>query len=304
MSAWDKIYLKSCERMDDLSDGEVSLTVTSPPYWNAIDYGIHAADPSREENYRQRQYKEGFEGYEDYLDWITKISCEVLRVTKPGGFFALVVGTVLLDGRYYPLPSDVAYRLTRAGWLYHQDLTWCKVTAGARRAGVFIQKNYPGYYYPNIMAESIIVLRKPGPPIYQGRSAEEKQAAQVPLTDLMKKEILNNVWHIAPVPPGLIDHPCPFPEEIPWRLTLLYSYPGDLVLDPFAGSGQTLKVAHYMGRRFVGYETVEKYVELALSRLEEPPKIRRAQIVPVYSHIPLGWANAQMSGNDKLVANT
>ncbi len=65
-------------------------------------------------------------------------------------------------------------------------------------------------------------------------------------------DIANNVWHIAPVPPDVIDHPCPFPEEIPDRLIQLYSYADDVVLDPFAGSGQTLKVAKQLKRQVRG----------------------------------------------------
>ena len=56
----------------------------------------------------------------------------------------------------------------------------------------------------------------------------------------------NSIWHIAPIPPGYIRHPCPFPEEIPYRLMKLYSHKGDTVLDPFNGSGQTTKVASHL----------------------------------------------------------
>ena len=92
-------------------------------------------------------------------------------------------------------------------------------------------------------------------------------------------DIANNVWHIAPVPPDVIDHPCPFPEEIPDRLIRLYSYADDIVLDPFAGSGQTLKVAEQLDRQYVGYETIEKYVQLARARLKGKSAIRPQQLI-------------------------
>ncbi len=92
---------------------------------------------------------------------------EVLRVTKPGGFCAIVIGTVLLNGRHYPVPFDLIARLSRSGWEFHQDIVWHKCTAGVKRAGVTIQKPYPGYYYPNIMTEYILIFRKPGDPIYK-----------------------------------------------------------------------------------------------------------------------------------------
>jgi site-specific DNA-methyltransferase (adenine-specific) len=97
----------------------------------------------------------------------------------------------------------------------------------------------------------------------------------------------NNVWHIAPVPPDHIDHPCPYPEEIPYRLITMYSYPGELVLDPFAGSGQTTKVAKALGRHFAGCEIIQKYVDLALSRLDEPLSIRPKQLIAVFDKVSL-----------------
>ena len=95
----------------------------------------------------------------------------------------------------------------------------------------------------------------------------------------------NNIWHIAPVPPDHLDHPCPFPEEIPHRLISAYSYPGDLVLDPFAGSGQTTKVARCLGRRCAGYEVIAKYAELARRRLSEPLRIRPQQLVARFEKV-------------------
>ncbi len=100
-------------------------------------------------------------------------------------------------------------------------------------------------------------------------------------------DVANNLWHIAPVPPNIIEHPAPYPEEIPYRLIRLYSYPGDLILDPFVGSGQTLKVARHLERSYVGYEIIEKYVELAKRRIEEPLSIRPEQLIAVFDKIPL-----------------
>ncbi len=285
------IFHHSCEHMPELGDDTVALTVTSPPYWNAIDYDIHAADSSR--YYRTRTYRNGYEDYEEYLDWLDRIFDEVFRVTKPGGFCAIVIGTVLLAGRLYPVPFDVASRLSRRGWEFHQDIVWHKCTAGVKRAGVAIQKPYPGYFYPNIMNEYILIFRKPGPRIYETRTQVEKESAAFPIDRLFTMDIANNIWHIAPVPPGTIDHPAPFPEEIPYRLITLYSYPGDLVLDPFAGSGQTLKVAHHLGRQYVGYEIIEKYVELANQRIREPLHLRKEQLIAVFDKVPLDAPRAQ-----------
>ena len=272
----NRIYTRSCEDMRELDDDSVALTVTSPPYWNAIDYDIHASD--KQQHYRTRRYAQGYADYEEYLDWLERIFGGVLRVTKPGGFCAIVIGTVLLNGRHYPVPFDLIARLSRSGWEFHQDIVWHKCTAGVKRAGVTIQKPYPGYYYPNIMTEYILIFRKPGSSdLPAGYRADEKKKSAYPINRLFTMDIANNVWHIAPVPPDVIDHPCPFPEEIPDRLIRLYSYTGDVVLDPFAGSGQTLKVAKQLKRKYVGYETIEKYSQLAKARLTGKSAIRPQQ---------------------------
>ncbi len=280
-----RLYVKSSESMDEVADQSVTLTVTSPPYWNAIDYDRHAEDPT--ESYRTRQYRDGFVDYKSYLTWVSGIFSETLRKTRPGGYLAVVVGTVLLDGTAYPVPFDLVARLVEVGWLFHQDIVWHKSSGGVKRAGVFIQRPYPGYYHPNIMTEYILLFRKPGDPLYRDASAEQRDLARYQIGALFTKEVANNVWHIAPVPPGTLEHPCPFPEEIPYRLVQLYSYPGDTVLDPFLGSGQTTKVAFALGRNTVGYDVHEKYAQYSWRRLEEPLAVRPSQLVAEFEHVPL-----------------
>ncbi len=269
--------------MPELADNSVALTVTSPPYWNAIDYDIHAMDKTQQ--YRTRAYSNGFGEYIEYLDWLERIFKEVLRVTKPGGFCAIVIGTILQDGKHYPVPFDAMHRLTNSGWEFHQDIIWHKCTAGVKRAGVTIQKPYPGYYYPNIMTEYILIFRKPGAAIYKEVNERQKRESAYLINRIFTMDIANNIWHIAPVPPDLINHPCPFPEEIPYRLISLYSYRGDIVLDPFTGSGQTLKVAAHLGRKFVGYEIIEKYALLAQRRIKERLSIRELQLIATFDKI-------------------
>ncbi|HTP11030.1 MAG TPA: site-specific DNA-methyltransferase, partial [Anaerolineae bacterium] len=122
-------------------------------------------------------------------------------------------------------------------------------------------------------------------PIYKQTDRAAKNRSAYPINRLFTMDIANNVWHIAPVPPGVLDHPCPFPEEIPDRLIKLYSYKGDLVLDPFAGSGQTLKVAAKLDRRYVGYETIKKYAQLARQRIRGKSAIRPQQLIVRFDKI-------------------
>ena len=258
--------------MPQCPDGSIALTVTSPPYWNAIDYDIHTQQ-GNEAWHRQREYQAFGSTFEDYLGKVEGVFAEVLRATMDGGFCAVVCGTILQNGKHYPAPMLITERLLRSGWDFHQDIVWNKVTGGVKRAGSFIQRPMPGYYYPNIMTEYVLVFRKPG----QARRGTEPA---MPIDELFTRDIANNVWHIAPVPPKAIEHPCPFPEELARRLVALYSLPGDEVLDPFLGSGQTAVAALSAGRRCVGFDIEPSYVELAERRLAEPGAERRFQLVP------------------------
>ena len=188
----NQIFGHSSEQMAEVGNDRVALTVTSPPYWNAIEYDTHASDP--EAWHRERKEMD----YDGYLELLGTIFAENLRVTKPGGYAAIVIGTVLLRGRHTPLPYHLTNLMEKIGWEFHQDIIWHKVTGGVKRAGVFIQHPYPGYYYPNIMTEYILVFRKPGPAIFKGIDSERKERDRRPIDDLFKTEIANNVWHIAP----------------------------------------------------------------------------------------------------------
>src|SRR5262245_20327292 len=119
--------------MTQLADESVDLTVTSPPYSNAIDYASHVSDPAAD--YRPRQALD----YEGYLSFLDRCFSETLRATRPGGFCAVVIGTVLNNGVHTPLPFHLACRMERLGWEFHQDIIWSKVTGGVKRAGSSIQ---------------------------------------------------------------------------------------------------------------------------------------------------------------------
>ena len=196
-----QFYNKSCIEMSECDDNSIALTITSPPYWNAIDYDTHTEDS--EAWYRERNYDGLGVTYQDWLSTLKRVFLEVYRVTMDGGFCAIVIGTILHKSKHYPAPFDLTCELSKTDWNFHQDIIWNKVTGGVRRAGVFIQHQKPGYYYPNIMTEYILVFRKGEKPRYGN-------GASVPLDDVFKRDIANNVWHIAPVPPKNIDHPCPF----------------------------------------------------------------------------------------------
>jgi site-specific DNA-methyltransferase (adenine-specific) len=96
---------------------------------------------------------------------------------------------------------------------------------------------------------------------------------------------MTNVWNLLPVKYDCINHPCPFPEEIPYRLIQLYSFKDETVLDPFLGSGTTALVAKTLGRKFIGYEILEKFIEVTTERLKKP-LILRNQVLSYILKLP------------------
>ena len=267
-----RFYHASCLDMSECEDNSIALTITSPPYWNAIDYDTHTSD--NEAWYRERNYDGLGKTYKDWLATLKKVFSEAYRVTIDGGFCAIVIGTILHKGKHYPAPFDLTSQLSDTDWNFHQDIIWNKVTGGVRRAGSFIQHQKSGYYYPNIMTEYILIFRKGDKPRYGSQPT-------LPIDDVFKRDIANSIWHIAPVPPKTIDHPCPFPDELVRRLVLLYSERGDEILDPFLGSGQTARGALRFKRKCVGYEIESKYIELTCQRLYEEPR-RKYHLLPKF----------------------
>lgn len=261
------------DNVDTLSkfdDNIVDLTITSPPYRNAIDYDMHVKHGNNpQKNYRGKLSIK----VSQYIEEIGSLFNEVKRVTRDGGYCCIVIGNEINKGTLEPLPALLVAKLNQQGWNLHEEIIWHKVTGGANRAGSFVQHPYPSYFRANIMHEIILVMRKD-----KNRLRKMEYAFTNIDPNIVWKEIVNSVWHIAPVPPGFLDHPCPFPEEIPYRLINLYSNVDDVILDPFNGAGQTTKVAKYMERRFLGIDIHQQYVDYAKSRLKEPPHIRDESI--------------------------
>ena len=240
--------------------GKVALCVTSPPYHNSISYEGHVTDPRAD--YRTRKEL----SYSDeYLPFLDEVWSACYAMLAPGGHLAINVGSVLLEGFHFPLPQDVMVRLFQAKekWDFVQTIIWNKVTGGVRRAGSVIRYGLPGYWYPNIMSEHIIIVRKPGPSTYR---------RDVP------SEWWQPIWDLAPVPPGQIPHPAPFPEDLPHRLTRMVTDPGDIVLDPFLGAGTTAKAAYDLGRVCSGIDIEPSYVQYSKERLRMPSLVRPRQL--------------------------
>ena len=277
----NEIITGNCkEILSRIPANSIQLTITSPPYRNAIDYNIHV---SKNGGYYRGQTK--METAEYLEDMVEIFNDKVYRVTNIGGYCCIVIANEVVDGTILPLPHMLLSRLIEpfGNWNLHEEIIWHKVTGGTNRYGSFVINPYPKYYRANIMHEFILVLRKGD--VNSGRT---QRIEMLPVThEEWTKEIANSIWHIAPVPPGYIEHPCPFPEEIPYRLMKLYSYKGDTILDPFNGSGQTTKVAYHFQRQYVGIDIVKEYTKLAKERMnDEPLHIRPEALIANWKKIP------------------
>ncbi len=256
--ARDEIWVGDARDMDahgDIADGSVALVVTSPPYFagkayeEAMGHGHIPAD------------------YLEYLGMLRDVFAECVRKLEPGGRIAVNVANL---GRkpYRSLSSDVITILEELGLLLRGEIIWQKGRgAGGSCAWGSFQK--PGNPVLRDITERVIVASK-------GRfdravDARHRAKADLPSTATITVddflEATLDVWEFAPESAKRVNHPAPFPVELPLRLINLYTYAGDLVLDPFMGAGSTAVAAVRSGRHFVGFDTDAGYVDGALGRV-------------------------------------
>ena len=239
--AHNRIFLKSSERMDDLPDRCVHLMVTSPPYNVGKDYD---ADLSMEE----------------YLGMIEKVMSETYRVLVDGGRACVNVANI---GRkpYIPLHAYVIEIAAKVGFFMRGEIIWDKGMSGSSTAwGSWRSASNPTLRDTH---EYILVFQKP--PF--GRRAAERRMSTILREAFL--EFTKSTWRLPPASAKRAGHPAPFPVQLPRRLIDLYTFTGEVVLDPFMGTGATALAAHGSLRTFVGYEIEPSYVDVAHQRLKE-----------------------------------
>ncbi|MEA2902364.1 MAG: modification methylase [Actinomycetota bacterium] len=242
--------------MDDLKDGCVALVVTSPPYYAGKEYeqavGVGGVPAS----------------YLDYLAMLRDVFDECRRVLEPGGRIAVNVANL---GRrpYRSLAADVIRILQDdLGLLLRGEIVWVKAE-GASGSCAWGSYWSPANPVLRDISERVIVASKGR--FDRARLAPRRRAeglpseATVTADEFMESTL--DVWHIPPESARRVGHPAPFPVELPQRLIELYTYRGDLVLDPFLGSGSTAVAAARTSRRWAGYDTDPAYVEAAVGRV-------------------------------------
>ena len=222
------------DTLKNVPNASVHLTFTSPPYYNARDYSIYAS-------------------YEKYLDFLEDVFSEVHRITKEGRFFVLNTSPVIIPragrkyaSRRYPVPFDIHARLAKMGWEFIDDIIWAKPEKSAKnRVAGFEVNRKPLTYKANPRTEYVMVYRK------KSYKLIDWNLRQYSLADVNRSKVdddfeRSNVWDIAPVTDRV--HSAVFPLRLCEQVVKLYSFKGDLVFDPFAGSGTLGKAAMQAGR--------------------------------------------------------
>lgn len=235
----NRIFYKSSEKMDELPDNSIHLMVTSPPY-NVSK--VYDNDLSLKE----------------YVRLLNRVWKETYRVLVPGGRACINIANL---GRkpYIPLHSYVIEGMQKIGFLMRGELIWNKASSASTSCawGSWISASNPVL---RDIHEYILVFSKDS----YSRMKQKKE------NTIKKCEFLEwtkSVWTFPAVSAKKIGHPAPFPLELPHRLIQLYTFKGDVVLDPFAGSGTTCLSALIGKRNYIGYDNNSDYVELAKERI-------------------------------------
>jgi DNA modification methylase len=237
----DRIFCKSSEKMEELPDNSVHLMVTSPPYNVGKEYDKNLT-------------------LNDYRAFLKRVWSEVKRVLVPGGRVCINIANL---GRkpYIPLHAFIVEDMLDLGFLMRGEIIWNKASSGSPSTawGSWLSAKNPTL---RDIHEYILVFSKD---MFTRGNIFRKST-------ILKEEFLEftkSVWTFAAEPAKKVGHPAPFPVGLPYRLIQLYTFEGEVVLDPFIGSGQSAIASIKTKRHYVGYEINKEYVKLAEKRLNE-----------------------------------
>ncbi len=251
----DQLFLGDSRDMSNIADKSVALITTSPPYHAAKEY--------------EREMGVGHipASYFEYLGMLNDVFAECFRTLEPGGRIAVNVANL---GRkpFRSLSKDVWVILENLGFLPRGEVVWIKAAGSSGNCawGSWMSPSNPSL---RDVTERILVASK-------GRFDraihwKERKARGLPWEATIGRDEFMawtlDTWQIRPESAKRVGHPAPFPVELPRRLIELYTYRGDVVLDPFMGAGSTAVAAVETGRRYIGFDTDATYIDLAERRI-------------------------------------
>ena len=246
----NKLYCTSSENMSDIPDSSIHLMVTSPPY-NA-----------------KKEYDDDL-SLEEYRELLRSVFSETYKKLVTGGRACINIANL---GRkpYIPLHSFIIEDMLEIGYYMRGEIIWDKASsAGSSTAwGSWLSATNPVL---RDIHEYILVFSKDT----FSRKRNDKE------NTISKEDFLawtKSIWTFPSASAKRIGHPAPFPEELPHRLIQLYTFEGDVVLDPFCGSGTTCLSALKSGRHYIGYDIEKKYIDLANERISA---YRNQMLLPI-----------------------
>jgi modification methylase len=251
LSGLDQIFCATAESMAEIPDNAIHLMVTSPPYNVGKLYDQDLT-------------------LDAYLDFLRRVWREVYRVLVPGGRACINVANL---GRkpYIPLHAYMVMEMQALGFLMRGEIIWNKA-ASASPSTAWGSWRSPSNPTLRDVHEYILVFCKGS---FQRKNPAKRQAT------IQKEAFLEwtrSVWTFPAESARKIGHPAPFPVELPRRLIELYTFAGEVILDPFMGSGQTALAALQSGRHYVGYEIDPDYVALADARIRECMEVNMTEL--------------------------
>lgn len=243
-----------CEVLKLIPNDSIHLTFTSPPYYNARDYSIY---PS----------------YQAYLEFLEKVFIETHRITKEGRFLIVNTSPIIIprvsrshSSKRYGIPFDLHPYLVKNGWEFIDDIIWLKPEASVKnRIGGFMQHRKPLGYKPNTITEYLMVYRKQTEKLLDW-NIKNYDANTIETSKVEDGYETTNAWKIDPCFDKV--HSAIFPIQLCRRIIQYYSYKGDLVFDPFGGSGTVGQVAKELERFFFITEQKTEYFEYIKSKIK------------------------------------
>lgn len=232
------------QTLKELPSNSVHLAITSPPYNLDIQYKNHKDSMP----------------YDAYLKWMGEVWEETKRVLVSGGRLCINIGENKRQDITFPTYSAFVQQCINMGMLYRGTLIWNKHSAAKHCAW----GSWKSASNPHIVPrhEYILVFSK-------GEWKLESGDRKSDVTDKEFMEYTRSIWAFAPESRKMIGHPAPFPEELPYRLIKFYSFPGQIVLDMFSGSGTVGVVARKLDRKFVLIDNSIEYCRLAQKRIKK-----------------------------------